>query len=294
MVEHIASRLMEEAVRKIQSGQIAKKNLVWLELNGCSGNIISLLNGTDPDIEYMMREMVNLVYDQSLLAAEGEEAMELLFDMVDQDFILAVEGAVSIKDNGIYQVIGDWRGIRITGLNAVKLLGEKASNVIAVGACATHGGVSAAEPNPTACVGIHTILNRKVIRLPGCPCHPEWFLGTLANILLYGEPTLDEENRPILFYGETIHRRCERRSFFDQGIFASKLGESTCMFRVGCRGPVTRIDCPIRKWNDAVSWPVQCNTPCIGCANLKFPDEMEPFITYPPPEAINEGGTVNE
>lgn len=294
MVEHIASRLMEETVRKIQSEQIVKRNLIWLELNGCSGNIISLLDGTDPDIEYMMREMVNLIYDQSLLAAEGEKAMDQLFDMVDQDFILAVEGAVSTKDNGIYQVVGNWRGTRITGFNAIKLLGEKASHVIAVGACASHGGVSAAKPNPSACVGVQDILNREVIRLPGCPCHPEWFLGTLANILLYGEPALDEENRPILFYGTTIHQRCERRSFFDQGIFASKLGESTCMFRVGCRGPVTRIDCPIRKWNDAVSWPVQCNTPCIGCANLRFPDGMEPFITYPPPEEINEGGAANE
>jgi len=66
----------------------------------------------------------------------------------------------------------------------------------------------------------------------------------------------------------------------DQGIFAKKLGESTCMFKLGCRGPVTRIDCPIRKWNQYVNWPIGDDTPCIGCAQFGFPDQMEPFITY--------------
>ena len=88
-------------------------------------------------------------------------------------------------------------------------------------------------------------------------------------------------NRPILFYGVTIHDRCPRRSFFDNGIFAKKLGEQTCMFKLGCRGPVTRTDCPTRKWNGNVkNWPIGNNTPCIGCANYAFPDGMEPFVRY--------------
>lgn len=41
----IAKRLYEEAKRKLQSGEIRKPKLVWLELNGCSGNILSLLDG---------------------------------------------------------------------------------------------------------------------------------------------------------------------------------------------------------------------------------------------------------
>jgi hydrogenase small subunit len=50
------------------------------------------------------------------------------------------------------------------------------------------------------------------------------------------------------------------------------------MFNLGCRGPMTRADCALRKWNDRVNWPVEDNTPCIGCVNKGFPDEMEPFI----------------
>lgn len=260
--------------------------LAWLELNGCSGNIISLLNGSEPGLEYMITEMVDLVYDQSLIPCEGEQAMDALFGLLDEEaFILAVEGAIATKDDGKYQIVGKWRGEDITGMDAVRMLGEKAVHVIAVGACASHGGVSAGTPNPSQSVSVQSVLDRNVINLPGCPCHPEWFLSTLEYLLNYGEPQLDAMGRPVFLYGITIHQRCERRSYFDQGIFASNLGEPTCMFLMGCKGPITPIDCPIRKWNDRVSWPVQANTPCIGCAQFGFPDQMEPFITFPPAEA---------
>ena len=254
--------------------------MVWLELNGCSGNIISLLDGADPGFDYMISSMVDLVYEHSLMAAEGEEALEHLFRVLDQDFILAVEGAVPLKNGGRYQIVGNWQGKEITALEIIQMLGERARYVIAVGACASHGGVSAGRPNPSESVGIQAVLNRRVIQLPGCPCHPEWFLGTLAHLIYFGEPQLDEEGRPVFLYGVSIHRRCERRSYFDQGIFATKLGEPTCMFMLGCRGPMTTIDCPIRKWNERINWPVQANTNCIGCAQFGFPDVMEPFVRY--------------
>ena len=115
---------------------------------------------------------------------------------------MAVEGSVATKNNGLYHVIGRYQGRPLTALTTLKTLGERASHVIAVGACATHEGVSAARPNPSQSVGIQIVLKRKVIKLPGCPCHPDWFMGTLAHILLYGEPTLD--NRDSLFYF-TVH-----------------------------------------------------------------------------------------
>ncbi|AMJ40484.1 hydrogenase small subunit [[Clostridium] propionicum DSM 1682] len=274
------AKLVARANNEISNNNLKKSNLVWLELNGCAGNIISLLNGQNPDFQYLLTQMANLVYSNSLLAAEGSEAMDELFGAIGSDYILAVEGAVSLKDEGIYNVIGRHDGQLITGLDAVRQLGENAAYVIAVGACASHGGVSAARPNPSGCVGVHEVLQRKVIQLTGCPCHPDWFMGTLAYIMLYGEPPLDSRNRPLMFYSTTIHDRCPRRSYFDQGIFASKLGEKTCMFRMGCRGPVTQIDCPIRQWNGHVNWPVEDDSPCIGCAQFGFPDAMEPFITF--------------
>lgn len=275
-----ASELITIVQDKIKKCEVVKKDLVWLELTGCSGNIISLLNGTNPDFKYLASQMVNFIFDNSLMGAEGEKAMERLFSVIDKEFILAVEGAIATKNNGLYNIIGRLDDEPLTALKAIKIFGEKASHVIALGACATHGGVSAARPNPAQCVSVQNVLNRKVIKLPGCPCHPDWFLGTLAHILLYGEPELDNRNRPLLFYSTLIHDRCPRRAFFDKGIFATKLGEETCMFKLGCRGPVTRVDCPVRKWNGYVNWPIQDDTPCIGCASLGFPDQMEPFISY--------------
>lgn len=257
-----------------------KQNLVWIELNGCTGNTISLLDGQNPDFQYLLTQMTNFIYSNSLIASEGDEAMEQLFGIIGSNYILAAEGAVSLKDNGSYQTIGRRNGREITGLEAVKRLGERAAHVIAVGACASHGGVSAARPNPTQCVGIQDVLGRKVIKLTGCPCHPDWFMGTLAYLILYGEPPLDNRDRPLMFYSTTIHDRCPRRSYYDNGIFAEKLGEETCLFMLGCKGPVTEIDCPIRQWNGHVNWPVGDDSPCIGCAQFGFPDAMEPFIIY--------------
>ena len=276
----IASSLFKKAVGEVKSGQIAKRKLVWLELNGCSGNIISLLDGENPGFKSLALDLVDFVFDNSLMVSEGESAMDRLFSVLDEDYILAVEGAVSMKDDGIYSIIGNWKGEPVTTLRAITLLGEKAAHVIAVGMCASDGGVSAASPNPSGSVGINSKLDRRVIRLPGCPCNPDWFLGTLAYIMLYGEPELDSSNRPVLFYKMLIHDMCQRRPYFEQGLFAEKLGEKYCMFKLGCRGPVTRVDCPIRQWNDHVNWPIGDNGPCIGCAMFGFPDKMMPFVSY--------------
>lgn len=279
--EGIAARLTNDAIESINNGLIKKKNLVYLELNGCSGNIISILNGQDPDFEYMVNSMVNLRYSNSLMASEGEQAIEKLLAMLDEDYILAVEGAVALKNNGLYNIIGSWQGKPLTGLQAATMLGEKATHILTVGACATHGGVSAAKPNPSESVGLPKVLpDKKMIKLPGCPVNPAWFLGTLAHLLLYGEPPTDNLGRPLMFYSTLIHDRCPRRTFFDRGIFAEKLGDKTCLFKLGCRGPVTRTDCPTRQWNGNVNWPIGANTPCIGCAQIGFPDAMSPFISY--------------
>lgn len=275
-----ASGLLADVRARINSGQLQKRKFVWLELTGCSGNIISLLDGNNPDFKYLAAQMVQFVYDNSLIVKQGQKAMEQLFSVLGSDYILAVEGAVTMKDNGIYNIIGRYQGQPVTAYEAIKRLGEAASHVIAVGACASDGGVSAARPNPAECVSVQSVLARKVIKLTGCPCNPDWFLGTLAHILLFGEPELDTTGRPTLFYGITIHDRCPRRSYFDKGIFAEKLGDATCMFKLGCRGPITRTDCPIRRWNERVNWPVGDNTPCIGCAQFGFPDKMEPFISF--------------
>jgi hydrogenase small subunit len=257
-----------------------KINLIWLEACGCSGNIISLLNGEDPDVIFLLSKMVNMTYNNSLMSEEGEFAFEKFLETLNTEFILVVEGAVSTKSNGLYNVIARNNGRPVTGMEAVAMAGKRAKYVLAVGSCASYGGPSAARPNPSLSISVPDFLKREVIRVPGCPAHPQWVMGTIAHIISFGKPVLDKENRPIIFYGVTIHDRCPRRSFFDKGIFAKKLGDKECMFKLGCRGPITRTDCPIRRWNDSINWPIGDNTPCIGCARNGFPDSMEPFVRY--------------
>lgn len=275
-----AKKIIELAINEVRNSGSKKMNLIWLEATGCSGDIISLLNAENPDVIYLLQELVTLKYNNSLMAAEGEAAYKQFLDTLDTEFILVVEGAISTKDNGLYNIIANYNGKRITAMEAVQMAGEKAKYIVSVGTCASYGGISAAKPNPSVSVSVSQLLDKEVIRVPGCPCHPDWTIGTIANIVAFGIPILDEQNRPIIFYGTTIHDRCSRRSFFDKGIFASKLGDQECMFKLGCRGPVTRADCPVRQWNSYVNWPIEDNTPCIGCAQERFPDGMEPFVRY--------------
>jgi hydrogenase small subunit len=276
----IVEQFVEEASRLISSQRTKRINAIWLEAAGCSGNIISFINSQSPGLLYNLTQLVNLKFNNTLMSAQGDFAYEQFLDTLSTEFVLLVDGAISTKDNGFYNIIANYKGKPITALEAVLLAGAKAKYVIAVGTCASYGGISAAKPNPALCKSVKEVLNREVIRIPGCPAHPDWVIGTLAHLIISGIPALDEDGRPLLIYGTTIHDNCTRRGFFEKQLFAAKLGEPGCMFKLGCRGPVTKTDCPRRKWNGYVNWPVEDNTPCIGCAQPNFPDGMEPFVKY--------------
>ncbi|WP_428978992.1 hydrogenase small subunit [Clostridium tanneri] len=275
-----SKKLVEKTIELINDRKVKKLNAIWLEVTGCSGNTISFLNSENPSLNYILTSLINLTYDNMLMVSEGEAAFEQFLNTLNTEFILLVDGAVSTKENGLYNIIANYKGKWITALDAVKMAGEKAKYVLAVGTCASYGGISAAKPNPSGSKRVQEILSSPVINLPGCPCHPDWVVGTIAHLVSRGLPELDNDNRPLLFYGVTIHDRCTRRGFFDKGIFAKKFGEEGCMFKLGCRGPVTKTDCPRRQWNGYVNWPVEDNTNCIGCAQKYFPDGMEPFVRY--------------
>lgn len=275
-----AKRITDEVYEMIKNQSINKMNAIWLEAAGCSGNIISLINSENPYLYEIITNIVNFTYENSIMGREGEAAYEKFLETLDTEFILLVEGAISTNENGAYNIVANYKGKNVTAYEAVQLAAAKAKYILAVGTCASYGGISSANPNPAGCRSLQSVVNRPVIRLPGCPCHPDWVVGTLAHLVGYGYPELDTDGRPLLFYGVTIHDNCTRRGFFEQGIFASDFGETGCMFRLGCRGPVTRTDCPRRKWVGYVNWPIGNNSNCIGCAQPYFPDGMEPFIRY--------------
>jgi hydrogenase small subunit len=170
-------------------------------------------------------------------------------------------------------------------LNWANLLGRNAMATLAVGTCAAYGGLSAADPNPSGSMSVTDVyktldISTPVINIPGCPCHPDWFIGTVSKILLYGMPEpkeLDEYGRLKLFYGRSIHNRCVNRDYLDDGIFATRFGDEGCLLELGCKGPFTNADCPIRLWNGNVNWCINAGSPCIGCTEKGFPDAHSPI-----------------
>jgi hydrogenase small subunit len=153
-----------------------------------------------------------------------------------------------------------------------------AAAIVAVGTCAAFGGIPHANPNPTGAVAVSDIVTDKpIINVPGCPPIPIVMTSVLAHFLAFGIPELDGLGRPKAFYGETIHDRCYRRPFYDKGLFAEGFDDEGarqgwCLYKLGCKGPITRSVCATTKWNDGTSFPIQSGHPCLGCTEPNFWD----------------------
>ena len=195
-----------------------------------------------------------------------------------------MKGLFLPRMGGVYCTVGEQNGEHVIFLDRVKELGEKAAAVIAIGTCASYGGIAAAKPNPTGCKGVQSVLedagiNTPVVNVPGCPTHPDWFVGTLAHILLFNEvPEMDKLGRPKVFYGKCVHDNCPRRQYFDNSVFAKNFSEPGCLLEIGCKGPLAHCDSFDRMWNGGVSWCLKAGAPCIGCTEKDFPTVPHPSM----------------
>ncbi len=268
--------------------------LVWLAASACTGCSISLLNSASPRIENILVDEiipgvhVNLRFHQTIMAGAGEPAVRVLEDTARNKkggYVLAVDGAIPTADDGIYCVMGERGGKPVTIQDRFIELAANALAILAVGTCAAFGGIPAAAPNPTGCQPLKKVLEAKgidkpLVNIPGCPPHPDWVVGTVGSILLNGLPKatdLDDNLRPLAFYGKLIHENCPRRASFDEGKFAKKFGDEGCLYELGCKGPITYADCPLRRWNNGTNWVIGAGAPCNGCTQPEFPDLLAPF-----------------
>ena len=252
--------------------------VIWFQGAACSGCAVSVLNALSPTIKNVLLDElvpgkhVNLLFMPTVMTASGKPALDVIVDTEKShkgEYILVVEG--SVPENGFGDVGEE------TMEDTIERLAKSAYAVVSLGTCAAFGGIPSGSANPTKAKGVKEFLDLKnisvpLINIPGCPSHPDWFVGTVANLLIFGIPELDELQRPKLFFGQLIHENCERRAYFDKGKFAAKLSDEGCLFEVGCKGPYTHADCPIRSWNSGVNWCVQNGGPCIGCVEPEFPD----------------------
>jgi hydrogenase small subunit len=274
-VQKYRSGLLDVFAQAADSGV----KLVWMQGQGDTACSISLLQGVHPDL-YDAVQTLNVVpaFHHTLMPPFGEEAMEILDSVVPD--ILVLEGAIPSEEMKGACIVGERNAEPVylnDELRRLSALNPDAVH-IAVGACATHGGIPGARGNVTGAMGLKDLLpDRTVVNLPGCPPQGEHILLTAAAVILGTPLELDDQGRPKAFYGMLVHDECPRRGFYDEGRFAGAFGDLECLYQLGCRGPVTFADCASRRWNGGVNFCMQAGAPCIGCFDLRFPDAFTPF-----------------
>jgi hydrogenase small subunit len=261
----------------------ARPILVWLEFQDCAGNTESLLRAGHPTVADLILDSISLSYHETLMAAAGSQAEQALTQAVRDNagkYIALIEGSIPSGADGAYCMIGGKSALQI----AREICGGAAAT-IAVGTCASFGGIPAARPNPTGALSVADAVPgvKNLINMSACPANAENITALIVYYLtLKRWPPLDQYRRPLFAYGKSIHDNCERRAHFDAGQYVDAWGDEAhrhghCLYKMGCKGPATSQNCPVVRWNEGTNWPIGCGHPCIGCAEPNFWDTMTPF-----------------
>ena len=258
--------------------------VVWFHFQECTCCSESFIRSSHPIVSDIILDKISLDYTETLQAAAGKQAEEALHKTMTQykgEYLMLVEGSVPTEEGGIYCCIG--------GRTALDILQEAASGakaIIAWGSCASNGCIQAAKPNPTGATPVHKLVSGKpVINVPGCPPIGEVMAGTVVHLLAFDRvPQLDGLGRPKAFYSRRVHDTCYRRPNYDAGLFVESFDDENarrgyCLYKMGCRGPVTYNACGVTRWNDGVSFPIQSGHGCIGCSEANFWDNG-PFYQH--------------
>ena len=303
----VISEYSSEVGAALQTANDGDVEVVWLQGQGCTGCTISTLQGEYPSLEGAINAFrLGVTFHPTIMGPAGDDAIESMSKSPD---VLVVEGAIptempeaatlGLDEEGHHKPLQDW----------VEELAPESQYVVAAGNCAAFGGWPAAEnkkglydlgPNVTGAKGLQFEGKEKggvlgadftskaglpVVNIAGCPLHPDYLLLTLASVLNGHTPEVDEYHRPSPFYDPNLHDQCALRGEFDRGEFATELGESGCLYKVGCAGPYTYCDDSMRLWNGRTSVCRNVGAPCIGCMEPAFWDRFSPF--YEPVEKQN-------
>jgi hydrogenase small subunit len=274
------------------AGQVAqafeskeKPAVVWMHFQECTCCSESFLRSSHPIVIDVLLDVISLNYTETLMAASGFQAEKCLNDTIRDHkgkYIVLIEGSVPTAEEGVYCMIGGK-----TAESILQTVAKDAAAIVAWGSCASNGCVQSAKPNPTHATPIHKLVDQPVINVPGCPPIADVMMSVVTHLLVLGQmPALDSLGRPKEFYGRRVHDTCYRRANYDAGLFVESFDDENarkgyCLYKMGCRGPVTYNACSVVKWNEGTSYPIQSGHGCIGCSEAGFWDN-EPFYQHLP------------
>ena len=320
----LADRIRASGGREFTQGPLKKVYAFWLSGMSCDGCTISALGATEPSVEEMLTGSIPglpvLVLHHYATAMESGDHFTHEFvraerGELDAPYVIVYEG--SIPDENLTIAGEPWAAEgalplwetgegrrRIATAEWVRRLAPGAAAVIAIGTCATWGGIPASYGNPTGAMSVMDFLGKEyrsafglpVVNVPGCAPVGDNFTETVAMLLLFLNkrtplPEFDDLGRPKWLFADTVHRKCPRAGWYEEGAFAREYGEKECLVEIGCWGPV--VNCNITE-RGAVGHMGGCMVAggvCIGCTMPGFPDKFTPFYKRPPGSTISSAAS---
>ena len=281
-------------------------HVIWMTTGlSCDGDSVAMTSATNPRLEDLIHGIIpgmpRVVIHNPVLAYEnGADFMQAWYNAEAgklDPFVLVVEGSIPNEDlsgEGHWAAIGSdpTTGQPITTNEWVDRLAPKAAAVVAVGTCATYGGIPAMKNNPTGAMGLPDYLGWKwksaggfpIVCIPGCPAQPDNMTETLLYLVLMlgglaAPIPLDDALRPAWLFGRTAHENCNRAAFYEHGDFATEYGSDyRCLVKLGCEGPVVKCNVPLRGWINGIGGCPNVGGICMACTMPGFPDKYMPFM----------------
>ena len=301
-------------------GPMEKVHVFWFAGASCDGCTVSVTGAQSPTVESLMMGahpgLPRVILHHPVVNLESGPAflrpMELAVQgRLDAPYVVVVEGSLCDEVQAVSKG-GYWCGqgeepwgregeLRdVTASEWVARLAPGAAATIAIGTCATWGGIPAAAGNPTGAMGVIDFLGNgyrsaaglPVVNIPGCAPVGDNFTETAAALLYFLQgfgplPEFDELGRPAWLYGETVHHQCGRGAYFEEGTFGADFGAKECLVEIGCWGPVVQCNISSRGAINNAGGCMNVGGACIGCTMPGFPDQFAPFNVKPPADVTS-------
>ncbi|MDX1657191.1 MAG: hypothetical protein R3343_00075 [Nitriliruptorales bacterium] len=259
--------------------------IVWVHGGGCDGCTMSVLGATSPRLEELVsgrltRSEISVVHPH--LVVEAGDAYVAALDAArhgqSDPYVLVVEGSMfdeALAGAGTFSRLGQRDGVPVTVEQWVSDLAPGAAAVVAIGTCATWGGIPAARGNVTGAGGVDQVLGADyesatglpIVNVPGCAPSGDAFLETIHYLLLHFEGAvpfdMDELGRPRWLYADETPLRRPRLP----GIAREPDDELTAACPV-----------PQRGWINRLGGCASVGGDCNGCTRPDFPDRTLPLV----------------